>query len=116
MKRDLEVFAGGIRDDYRKEVTCSPYVMDELAEQRERRIYLQGEINSLDHEDRYDEEKTTVARIVRLIMKFNREDAGIEISKRKPIQIYINSPGGEIYEGFSLVSAIETSKNPSLYL
>lgn len=45
------------------------------------------------------------------ILKWNREDkeAGIPIDKRKCITIYINSPGGSSIDGFSLVSAIQSS-------
>ena len=36
----------------------------------------------------------------------------IPIEDRRPIRLYINSPGGDVTEGFALVSAIELSKTP----
>lgn len=117
MKRDCEYQSsqnprgGGIKE-YQRQVTCTPYELEDLQEIQERRIYLFGEINASDREDLPLEDKMNVSMVVRLIVKFNREDAGVEIEKRKPIKIYINSPGGEVYEGFPLISAIELSKTP----
>lgn len=56
----------------------------------------------------------TAEYIVTSIAKWNRadEENGIPIEKRKPIKIYINSFGGEIHEGYSIVDAIEMSKTP----
>ncbi len=112
MKRDIVCYHGLNDEKIKTQVTCSPYAMDDLLELDERRIYLQGEINDIDFEDKYIDEKITVARVVRLIMRYNREDKDIPIPKRKPIKIYINSPGGSVYEGFALVSAIKLSETP----
>lgn len=79
----------------------------------ERRIYLYGAISSLGCEE--NNAFLTVSmtsRIVEYIMSINREDAGIPIEDRRPIRLYINSPGGDVTEGFALVSTIELSKTP----
>ncbi len=79
----------------------------------ERRIYLYGAISSLDCEE--NNAFLTVSmtsRIVEYIMSINRADAGIPIEDRRPIRLYINSPGGDVTEGFALVSTIELSKTP----
>ena len=44
------------------------------------------------------------------ILKWNAEDKDLPTDKRKPILIYINSLGGDVISGFSLVDAIEQSK------
>lgn len=44
------------------------------------------------------------------ILKWNREDRDIPVEKRKVITIYINSPGGSNFDGFSLVDVIMASK------
>ena len=43
------------------------------------------------------------------ILKWNREDRDIPVEKRKTITIYINSPGGSNFDGFSLVDVIMSS-------
>lgn len=78
----------------------------------ERRMYLCGSILSIDDGMNDYAELTSIARIVRDILEINREDQGIPPDERKPIILYINSPGGEVTEGFSLVSTIKLSKTP----
>ena len=46
------------------------------------------------------------------IIKWNREDQDLPIEKRKPITIYINSPGGSSMDGFNLCDVIMQSKTP----
>lgn len=79
----------------------------------DRRIYLTSEIVTTDDEDNGDDYyRSATMRAVEDIMDFNRADMEVPVKDRKPIQIYINSPGGNIVEGFSLLSAIELSKTP----
>ena len=53
-----------------------------------------------------------IESIVYCIFKFNREDKGIPVEDRKPIRLYINSPGGSVSAGYGLIDAIITSKTP----
>lgn len=46
------------------------------------------------------------------ILKFNKEDIGKSIEKRKPIFIHINTLGGDVSSGLSLVDVICLSKTP----
>jgi len=46
------------------------------------------------------------------ILKINEEDKDIEPEKRKPITLYINSPGGDVQNGLMLCDIIESSKTP----
>jgi ATP-dependent Clp protease protease subunit len=82
-------------------VSITPYDEIELEEIRERRLY----INSI-----IDEE--VVSGIVFYILKYNREDKGKDIKDRKPIILYINSPGGSVVDGYGLIDAILASKTP----
>jgi len=50
--------------------------------------------------------------LVDKILRWNKEDAGIPIEERKPIKIYINSPGGSIDIEETVVSIIHLSKTP----
>ena len=82
-----------------------------MQETEERRLYLYGTILSIDDYNIYAP-APPAATIVENIMRFNREDTGLVIEKRKPIILYINSPGGNVIEGFSLVDTIINSKTP----
>lgn len=78
-----------------------------------RRLYLYGQIASIDScDDCFAPGVYPVSDLVQSILQYNREDVSIEPEKRQPILLYINSPGGEVGEGFPLVSAIELSKTP----
>lgn len=57
-------------------------------------------------------EQATVGDLVRHIMQLNREDTGIPTEQRRPILLYISSPGGEVDAGFELIDAILASKTP----
>lgn len=67
----------------------------------ERRLYINSEID-----------ETVIDSIVYHIFRYNREDKGKTESERTPIILYINSPGGAIYDGYGLISAIECSITP----
>ena len=68
-----------------------------------RRLYLYDRISSDDG---------IIGDLVDRIIEYNEADAGIDPKDRKPIKLFINSPGGDVQEGFSLVSTIELSKTP----
>lgn len=46
------------------------------------------------------------------IIDWNRTDKGLPIEDRKPIYLYIDSPGGELDRALTLCSIIELSKTP----
>lgn len=50
--------------------------------------------------------------LVRLIIKYNREDKGKPVEKRKPITIMIDSPGGSVEVLLAIIKAISISKTP----
>ena len=50
--------------------------------------------------------------LIEQILAYNYLDKGIPPSKRIPVRLFIDSPGGDLVEGFSLVSIIEQSKTP----
>ncbi|MBR3248815.1 ATP-dependent Clp protease proteolytic subunit [Candidatus Saccharibacteria bacterium] len=94
-------------------VECSLEEFLRTRELEDRRLYLNGEIESLDFESKCIYVSVSMTgKLVEQIFDFNRADKGLPINEREPIRLYINSPGGEITEGFSLLSAIETSKTP----
>lgn len=46
------------------------------------------------------------------ILRYNRLDKGIPKEERKPIILYINSPGGSVVDGYGLIDAISASTTP----
>lgn len=84
-------------------------ILDDL---KERRLYLTHCINPVDDEESLNDHLSSIGQMVKFIFDCNREDQNLPVDERKPIKIYINSPGGDLGEGFSLISAIELSKTP----
>ena len=66
-----------------------------------RRIYLNCEID-----------ENVMDSAVYHILRFNRLDKGIPVEARKPIILYINSPGGNVIDGYGLIDVIRESKTP----
>lgn len=94
-------------------LNCTFAELAYLDEAEERKLYLCGEITSTDcSDDDYSTSISPVTSLVKRIFAYNKEDQLIPVAERKPIILYINSPGGEISEGFSLVAAMELSKTP----
>ena len=78
----------------------------------ERRLWFNMAVTSMEDVDVVDSTSLMVTDIVHHIIQYNRDDVDIPVDKRKPIKLYINSPGGDTYEGFALIDAIELSKTP----
>lgn len=68
-----------------------------------RRLYLNCEID-----------ENVIDGAVYHILRYNRIDKenNIPVEKRKPIILYINSPGGNVIDGYGLVDVIRESKTP----
>jgi len=75
-----------------------------------RQLFLNGDINSY-----------TVQSIIYDIIQINHEDKqkeehaalnNLPILSREPIKLFINSPGGSVYDGFALIDAIRNSRTP----
>ena len=94
-------------------IGCEMYEFKRVRELEDRRLYLYGEIAAFDEDERglyYD--VAPISRLAEIILDFNRRDDGIPPEEREPIRLYINSPGGDVAEGFALISAMELSKTP----
>ena len=72
-----------------------------LQDLQQRKLFLNADIDAV-----------SVAEVVRHIMQMNKEDVGIEPSKRKPILLYLTSNGGEVDSGFELIDVITSSITP----
>lgn len=74
----------------------------------DRRLYLATTIDDAI----YDFDMSKATELVDAIIAYNREDKDLPVKGRKPIRLYINSPGGDVTDGFAIVGAIKTSKTP----
>ena len=93
-------------------INCDLWEFRRASELNDRRVYLYGEILPLDSDDSFYADASITSFIVEQILECNRVDAGIDPEEREPIRLYINSPGGDVTEGFALISAIELSQTP----
>lgn len=72
-----------------------------LKEYSERKHYITDVIDS-----------TSVEDTCKAILQYNKEDAGLDRESRKPIMIYLDTPGGEVTAGMKLIDIIQASKTP----
>ena len=73
----------------------------EIEDLLNRRLYLNDVIN-----------EESLDTMVYHILRYNRLDKGLSPDERKPIILYINSPGGAVVEGYGVIDAIINSKTP----
>jgi ATP-dependent Clp protease, protease subunit len=53
-----------------------------------------------------------VEKTIVQILRWNREDEGKPVEDRKPIQILLNTPGGDVYVGMVICDVIQKSVTP----
>lgn len=73
----------------------------EMEDLDERRLYINGVVDD-----------NVVTSIGYHILRYNRLDKEVDIKDRKPIILYINTDGGNLYSGNSLISIIQSSITP----
>lgn len=59
-----------------------------------------------------DIDTEVITDVVYSIFQYNAEDKGLDVEERKPIYLYISTPGGSVFDGLALCSAIQSSKTP----
>ena len=59
-----------------------------------------------------DIDETVADAISHLIRFWNRMDQGVPISERKPIKIYVDSPGGSLVGALTIADSIKMSTTP----
>ena len=77
-----------------------PFIRDYYRDEAERVYWVDDEIND------------NLLDLVRMIIRCNKEDKGIPAEQRKPIKIFISSPGGDTQTMWSAMQAMQTSKTP----
>ena len=94
------------------QITTTPSELLFYNDLEKRRLRLFGQIPSNSKIDEFDPDQTITQELVWQILRYNSDDKDKKPEDRQPIVLYIDSPGGDITEGFSLISTIKASKTP----
>lgn len=78
----------------------APELLTFYQDEQNRVLWIEGEICD------------SLWEYTKLILKYNREDLGKSIDDRKPIKIFINSPGGNLDETLAFIGMVGISKTP----
>lgn len=73
----------------------------QIEDLEERHLYINSSID-----------EAVIDSIVYHILRYNRIDKGIPREERKPIILYLNSPGGNVTDGFGVIDAMIQSQTP----
>jgi len=73
----------------------------EVEDLEERRLFINSEID-----------ENIIDSMVYHILRYNRLDKGLKPEERKPIYLFINSPGGSVCDGYGLIDTIQSSITP----
>ena len=57
-------------------------------------------------------DENVIEDYIMYILKWNKEDTGLPVECRKPIKLFISSPGGNVFDANVFVDVIEASKTP----
>lgn len=96
----------------KENVNISAFDEIDLQDYNNRRLYLNAIVASADLVVETSVWQDVVTGIAASILRYNREDKGLPIEERKPIILYINSPGGSVIDGFGLIDVMINSKTP----
>ena len=77
-----------------------PYLLTYYHDKQDRTFWIEGEIND------------GLFELSKLILRYNQEDKDIPVEERKPIKIFINSPGGDLDATLSFIGLMGISKTP----
>lgn len=66
-----------------------------------RRLFLNDEIDN-----------HVINSLVFHVIRYNKLDEGIPVDERKPIILFVNTPGGSVFDAMGLVDSIQTSITP----
>lgn len=78
----------------------NPALLGYYNNEKDRILWIEGEID----DDLFEMSK--------LILKYNQEDKDIPVSERKPIKIFIHSPGGDLDSTLAFIGLMNISKTP----
>ena len=78
----------------------NPELLTYYKDEKDRVLWIEGEIND------------GLFEYSKMILRYNIEDKDIPVEERKPIKIFINSPGGDLYSTLAFIGLMNLSKTP----
>ena len=78
----------------------NPDLLTYYKDEQNRVLWVEGEIND------------GLFELSKMILGYNREDKDIPVEQRKPIKIFINSPGGDLDSTLAFIGLMNISKTP----
>ena len=90
----------GIPEDTANLQLPNPDLRDYYRDEQDRIFWLDDEIGE------------TALELVKMIIRCNKEDKGKPVEDRKPITVFIDSPGGSVEVMYAIVKAMKASKTP----
>ena len=97
---DITTILNGVPEEVIDATLPPPYLRDYYRDESERIFWVDTEIND------------TLLDLVKMIMRCNREDKDKSVEDRKPIKVFIDSPGGDVCTLWTTINAIKISKTP----
>jgi ATP-dependent Clp protease protease subunit len=78
----------------------NPDLLTYYQDEKDRVLWIEGEIND------------GLFELSKMILRYNKEDKDISVEERKPIKIFINSPGGDLDSTLAFIGLMNISKTP----
>ena len=78
----------------------NPDLLTYYKDEKDRVLWIEGEIDD------------GLFALSKMIIRYNIEDKDIDINDRKPIKIFINSPGGDLDSTLAFIGLMNISKTP----
>lgn len=78
----------------------NPDLLTYYKDEKDRILWVEGEIGD------------GLFELSKMILRYNMEDKNISIEERKPIKIFINSPGGDLDSTLAFIGMMNISKTP----
>lgn len=78
----------------------NPDLLTYYKDEKDRILWIEGEIND------------GLFELSKMIIRYNMEDRNTPIEERKPIKIFINSPGGDLDSTLAFIGLMNISKTP----
>lgn len=78
----------------------NPDLLTYYKDEQDRVLWIEGEIGD------------GLFELSKMILRYNMEDKDIPVEERKPIKIFINSPGGDLDSTLAFIGLMNISKTP----
>lgn len=78
----------------------NPDLLTYYKDEKDRVLWIEGEIGD------------GLFELSKMILRYNMEDKNIPVEERKPIKIFINSPGGDLDSTLAFIGLMNISKTP----